>query len=262
MEQKTFRDYNNCNKEVKECYKKQREKQNFNFSYYLVSKYCKFERKDTFWNLFNKLKIKDKSDPDLNLENSHHLFQTAEGIRKDNLPEWMQIVGLIHDLGKIIYLFGEDKDGTTEKEQWGLVGDTFITGCKIPDSIILPEYNKLNSDNNKYDKIGLYKENIGLENTLCCFGHDEYLYRMLKYNNINLPEEAYYMIRYHSLYLWHEQNEYSYFENEKDKKMKKWVKLFNKYDLYTKDNSIKDWKKVLSYYDNLVKKYFPKYLYY
>ena len=174
----------------------------------------------------------------------------------------MQIVGLIHDLGKIIYLFGEDKDGTTEKEQWGLVGDTFITGCKIPDSIILPEYNKLNSDNNKYDKIGLYKENIGLENTLCCFGHDEYLYRMLKYNNINLPEEVYYMIRYHSLYLWHEQNEYSYFENEKDKKMKKWVKLFNKYDLYTKDNSIKDWKKVLSYYDNLIKKYFPKYLYY
>ena len=69
---------------------------------------------------------------------------------------------------------------------------------------------------------------------MCSFGHDEYLYRLLKFNNIKLPEEAYYMIRYHSLYVWHTENEYSYLENEKDTKMKEFVKLFNKYDLYTK----------------------------
>ena len=59
---------------------------------------------------------------------------------------------------------------------------------------------------------------------------------MLRYNKINLPEEAFYIIRYHSLYLWHYNNEYSYFENKLDLKMKPWVQLFNRYDLYTKSN--------------------------
>ena len=39
----------------------------------------------------------------INLPNNMHLFQTAERIRKDNLPDWMQLIGLIHDLGKILY---------------------------------------------------------------------------------------------------------------------------------------------------------------
>ena len=139
-----------------------------------------------------------------------------------------------------MYLFGEDKDGISEKEQWALVGDTFITGCEIPDTIIFSEFNSLNKDHLQYDKLGVYKEkNIGLNNVLCSFGHDEYLYRMLRYNKINLPEEAFYMIRYHSLYLWHYNNEYSYFENELDLKMKPWVQLFNRYDLYTKSNEKK-----------------------
>ena len=43
------------------------------------------------------------------------------------------------------------------------------------------------------------------------------LYRLLKYNKINLPEEAFYIIRYHSLYLWHTENEYEFFENDKIK---------------------------------------------
>ena len=40
---------------------------------------------------------------------------------------------------------------------------------------------------------------------------------MLKYNEIPLPEEAYYMIRFHSLYLWHKENEYGHLEDEKDR---------------------------------------------
>ena len=39
----------------------------------------------------------------------------------------------------------------------------------------------------------LYNEpNQGLHSTQCSFGHDEYLYRMLRHNDIKLPEEAYY----------------------------------------------------------------------
>ena len=58
----------------------------------------------------------------------------------------MQLVGLIHDLGKILYKKGCNSDGTSMTEQWALVGDTYVVGCKIPDSVILHDYNKLYPD--------------------------------------------------------------------------------------------------------------------
>lgn len=252
-----FRDYSNCDKEVIECYRKQRKYQNINFVKKCIDKYCIFNNYDSFWNIFDRVTIKDLSDPDLSLPNYYHLFQTAEGIRKDGHPEWMQLVGLIHDLGKVLYLKGCDEDGTSEKEQWGLVGDTFIVGCKIPKTIIFNNFNILNEDDNQYDKLGIYDKNCGLNNIYCSFGHDEYLYQLLKFNKIKLPEEAYYMIRYHSLYLWHNENEYEYFEDETDKKMKKWVQLFNKYDLYTKCDKELDVKSLKNYYNKIVNKYMP-----
>jgi len=44
-----------------------------------------------------------------------HLLQTAEAIRRDGKPEWMQVTGLVHDLGKLLYMFGSDG-------QWDVVG--------------------------------------------------------------------------------------------------------------------------------------------
>ena len=42
----------------------------------------------------------DESDPDLDLPNIVHAFQTAERIREEHPDkEWFQLVGLIHDLG-------------------------------------------------------------------------------------------------------------------------------------------------------------------
>jgi inositol oxygenase len=39
------------------------------------------------------------------------MIQTAEGIRKRGHPDWMQLVGLIHDMGKIMFLWGDDSIG-------------------------------------------------------------------------------------------------------------------------------------------------------
>lgn len=44
-----------------------------------------------------------------------HLLQTAEAIRRDGKPEWMQVAGLIHDLGKLLLFFGSEG-------QWDVVG--------------------------------------------------------------------------------------------------------------------------------------------
>ena len=254
-----FRDYDNCNDNVRTLYRKQRKYQNLNFVKKCLKKYCTFKNYNNFWELFEKVALKDLSDPDLDCENFYHFYQTAEAIRKDGHPEWMQLVGLIHDFGKILYLKGCDSDGTSESTQWGIVGDTFIVGCKIPDTIVYPEYNELNMDN--YDSMGIYKKNIGLNNVYCSFGHDEYLYRLLKHNQVNLPPEAYYMIRFHSLYLWHDKNEYSFLENEDDIKYKPYVKLFNKYDLYTKDKDNKNISELKEYYHNLVRKFIPENIY-
>ena len=44
----------------------------------------------------------DESDPDIDLPNIVHAFQTAEQIRRDHPDkEWFQLTGLIHDLGKV-----------------------------------------------------------------------------------------------------------------------------------------------------------------
>uniref|UniRef100_A0A8C6YDG8 Inositol oxygenase n=1 Tax=Naja naja TaxID=35670 RepID=A0A8C6YDG8_NAJNA len=73
--------------------------------------------------------VVDESDPDVDFPNSYHAYQTAEGIREKH-PEkdWFHLVGLLHDLGKILALSGEP--------QWAVVGDTFPVGCKLEDSIV------------------------------------------------------------------------------------------------------------------------------
>lgn len=44
----------------------------------------------------------DESDPDLDIPNIVHAFQTAERIRKDYPNEdWFHLTGLIHDAGKV-----------------------------------------------------------------------------------------------------------------------------------------------------------------
>ena len=55
----------------------------------------------------------------------------------------------------------------------------------------------------------------GLDNCIV-LGHDEFLYQTLSNNEHSIPEIDY-IIRYHSLYLWHDKDEYSHLENEYDR---------------------------------------------
>jgi inositol oxygenase len=261
-----YRDYNiydNMSKKqrdkiniIRNTYRQQREKIDYDFNTYLKNKYLQFTGKTNFWSLFASLdNIIDLSDPDTSLPNSIHALQTAEAIRKQNkYPDWMELCGLIHDMGKILYLSGNNEDGTSKSTQWSIVGDTFITGCTIPNDIVLSEFNELNKDHNKVNK---YNNNCGLTNCNVSFGHDEYMYHLLKRNKHKMPAEAEYIIRYHSLYLYHSSNSYDYLLDNEDIKMKAVVKDFNQYDLYSKNDNlpIKWTYELREYYTNLVKKY-------
>lgn len=51
----------------------------------------------------------------------------------------MQVTGLVHDLGKLLFFFGS-------QGQWDVVGDTFVVGCKFSDKVIYPETFENNPD--------------------------------------------------------------------------------------------------------------------
>lgn len=249
---------------VKNFYKNHRGNQSLEYVLKMEEKFKNRERKAiNIWDALESLnQFVDSSDPDITLPNFYHLIQTAEGIRKEEHPEWLQVVGLIHDLGKIQYLDNNPQLGTSLDTQWGVVGDTFILGHPIPDSIVYPEFNSLNPDYpNCQDKSkSIYHQNCGLEATHCSWGHDEYLYQVLmeKDNQHLLPEVGLYLIRYHSLYPWHTGNSYLELESPKDRVYKPILQEFNKFDLYTKDDSNSSpSQETIDYYKNLIKKFFP-----
>ena len=152
----------------------------------------------------------------------------------------------------MITVRGCDEDGTSTAQQWSVVGDTWIVGCAMPESMIYPELNAESPDAMHLDRtseLGIYERGCGLDATLCAFGHDEYMYNVLVGNNCPIPEEGLYMIRFHSFYPWHKEREYTWMENEKDREMMPWVLEFNKFDLYSKADEYPDIEKCRLYYE-------------
>jgi inositol oxygenase len=236
---------------VKEFYRLNHTYQTYNFVIEKEKEFLAFNKKEMpIWAAFDYLnQLIDDSDPDTNLDQMQHLLQTSEAIRADGHPDWMVLVGLVHDMGKVLCLLGEP--------QWAVVGDTFPVGCAYSDKIVYPEFFQANPDYNNKDfssKYGVYAPNCGLRNVHMSWGHDEYVYHMMK---DYLPESGLYMLRYHSFYAQHREHAYDHLMDDHDREMFKWVKLFNPYDLYSKNPTPPDWKVLKPYYEDLVGKYLP-----
>ena len=186
----------------------------------------------------------DDSDPDIELDQLQHLLQTSEAIRATGQPDWFVLMGLMHDLGKVLCLFGEP--------QWAVVGDTFPVGCRFSDRIVYPEFFANNPDAAEHrfnTRLGVYGEGCGLRSVTLSWGHDEYLYHRMK---SYLPEPALYMIRFHSFYAWHREGEYDYLCDDHDRAMLHWVQTFNPFDLYSNSPEPPDWTALRPYYEQLV----------
>lgn len=236
---------------VKEFYRLNHTFQTYDFVCEKEAEFLKFQKREmSVWDAIDFLNtLVDNSDPDTDLDQFQHLLQTSEAIRADGHPDWFVLTGLLHDLGKVLCLFGEP--------QWAVVGDTFPVGCKHSDKIVYPEFFEANPDsiNERFNsKLGIYKENCGLDNVKMSWGHDEYIYQIMK---PYLPEEGLYMLRYHSFYPQHRENAYDHLMSKHDHKMFKWVDKFNPYDLYSKAPTPPDAKALKPYYEDLVAKYLP-----
>jgi inositol oxygenase len=251
--QTEFRDYeNNASETVKEFYRLNHTHQTLAFVLAQKQKYAALDKLHMgIWDAIEALdNIIDESDPDLSLPQSVHAFQTAEKLRKDGHPRWLIVTGLIHDLGKVLLLFNEP--------QWAVVGDTFPVGCAYSHTIIFTPYFYHNPDINNPElqtHYGIYSPHCGLENVHMSWGHDEYLYSVVK---DYLPAEALYIIRYHSFYAAHKEDAYEYLMNDYDRSMMPWLKLFSSYDLYSKSSEPINSAELLPYYKELVAEYFPR----
>lgn len=236
---------------VKEFYRLNHRYQSYDFVLAKEKEFLSFDKKEMpVWDAFQFLnQLVDDSDPDTDLDQLQHLLQTSEAIRADGHPDWMVLVGLLHDMGKVLCLFDEP--------QWAVVGDTFPVGCAFSDKIVYSEFFKDNPDYNdpRYNtKYGIYTPNCGLRQVHMSWGHDEYVYHMMK---DYLPEPALYMLRYHSFYPQHRENAYSHLMDEHDHEMFKWVNLFNPYDLYSKSPTPPNVEELRPYYQDLITKYLP-----
>jgi inositol oxygenase len=252
---KTFRDYRDqVRPGVAEFYRQNHTHQTLDFVLAKKREYLqKSKRVMSIWEAMEFLNtLVDDSDPDTELSQIEHLMQTSEAIRADGHPRWFILTGLIHDLGKVLCLFGEP--------QWAVVGDTFPVGCRYSDKIVFPEFFEENPDFRVPEyrtATGIYSENQGLDKVHLSWGHDEYLYHVVKEY---LPDEALAMIRYHSFYPWHREGEYTQLMNDKDQRMLKWVRAFNPYDLYSKGHERPDVQALAPYYKELIAEFFPEQL--
>ncbi|KAI0880708.1 DUF706-domain-containing protein [Annulohypoxylon maeteangense] len=250
-----FRQYEEACDRVKNFYREQHEKQTVAYNLKARNDFKTRKREEmTVWEAIEKLNtLIDESDPDTSLSQIQHLLQSAEAIRRDGKPRWMQLTGLIHDLGKLLYFYGS-------QGQWDVVGDTFPVGCAFDKRIIYPDTFKNNPDSKDpiYNtKFGIYSPGCGMDNVMLSWGHDEYLYHVVK-DQSTLPPESLAMIRYHSFYPWHKENAYRELMDEHDEDMLKAVRAFNPYDLYSKSDGIPDAEELKPYYLELIDEFFPQ----
>lgn len=246
-----FRDYRNTTPGVREFYRLNHTHQTRDFVLQKKKQYGGLNKtKMGIWEALEYLNtLVDDSDPDTDLSQIEHNLQTAEAIRRDGHPEWMQLAGLVHDLGKVLWLWGEP--------QWAVVGDTFPTGCAYSDRIVFHEFFADNPDAKRPEyqsELGIYEQGGGLDQVDMSWGHDEYFYYVAKEY---LPEPALYMLRYHSFYPAHREGAYDCLMTDHDREMFQWVKTFNPYDLYSKSAAKPDPVELRPYYQRLIDKYFP-----
>jgi inositol oxygenase len=247
-----YRNYDNPARDtVREFYKQNHHGQTFDFVSQKRDTYLKLNhRRMSIFEALDYLNtLVDDSDPDIELDQLQHLLQTSEAIRADGHEDWFVLTGLLHDLGKVLCLYGEP--------QWAVVGDTFPVGCRFDERIVYHEFFTDNPDAHDArfnSRLGTYEENCGLRNVNLSWGHDEYLYHIFKNY---LPEPALYMIRYHSFYAWHREHAYDYLCDDHDREMLHHVQAFNPYDLYSKSPQPPKWNELRPYYAELINKFFP-----
>ncbi|HJP02458.1 MAG TPA: inositol oxygenase family protein [Planctomycetota bacterium] len=249
---RTFRDHEADQAAgVRAFYREHNARQTLEFSLAKQAEYLPPRRmRAGLWEVMERLEaVVDESDPDTDLPQTVHAFQTAEALRRADQPDWLILVGLVHDMGKLLCLFGEP--------QWAVVGDTFPVGCAFSDLIVESAAfapNPDRTDPRLSTPLGLYEAGCGLAAVHFSWGHDEYIFGVL---GRHLPEEAAYILRTHSFYAGHSHGAYTDLLDERDRRLLPGVREFSSFDLYSKAAASPDIATLRPYYEDLAAAYLP-----
>ncbi|KAL9181536.1 hypothetical protein ACHAXT_010341 [Thalassiosira profunda] len=159
-------------------------------------------------------------------------FLMAEVAREEGLPDWVQFIALIHELGEAVKILDPTHTGEMAESiyDWTISSRSRVIGCKIPQRATFREFRHLNMDEDDArfaSDTGVYQEHCGLENVSLMWSGCEYMYHLLRHNNTLLPDEALELLRYHLLGDWHEHGEYSSLTNEHDADVLPFVQQFD-----------------------------------
>jgi hypothetical protein len=174
-----------------------------------------FDKPIETWLAIEKLaQVSDPTDKQLyTVSQWVHTLQVIEGMENDKVKdEMMYVSGWLHDLGKLLLITNED-----------------------PANIVCDNY------------VIHGQKNIGLNNCVLNWNHDEFIY--LKLKDI-IPKDYLWLIRYHSINI---KQCSDYFDNYDKKMIEKLLIPFKKYDKQTK--SIYNYPKLnLNFYKKIIEK--------
>ncbi|CAM9691045.1 unnamed protein product, partial [Phaeothamnion confervicola] len=164
------------------------------------------------------------------------LLLTADDLRAAGQPDWMQLIGLLHGLGRVLCTFSEPQNGVTDEERaCGLAEYAWVVGAPMPPRIVAPTYNAGNADladpRCQRQPAGMYEPGCGLDAVALTWTGPEYLWHVLRHNGCDgrLPPEAMAMLRYWPLEAWHAGGAYAALEaaDGRDAAMRAGVQKFD-----------------------------------
>ena len=246
-----LRDYDSAPAHVRAFYAEHNRRQTYAWARAKEQEYARLTRaRMTAWEALERLdRLVDESDPDTEASQLMHALSSAERARRAGQPEWFVLTALLHDLGKMLCVFGEP--------QWAVVGDSFPLGCAFAPALVFHEEFEHNPDAREprfQTACGIYAEGCGLDALQFCFGHDAYLERVLREQ---LPTEALYVIRYHSFYAQHQHGAYEQLCDARDAELMPWVRRFQPCDLYSKTDELGERAELVERYRELVERWLP-----
>jgi len=209
-------------------------RQSVSFVRAMREKYLKFQCKQIgVWEALQLAKDIPSDPFGMNNDNSvpslrTKLFRTAEEFRRVGHPDWVQLVALIHDLGRIINSF--ETGSGYGVYNWTIMTSSGVVGCAPPTCAVFQEYRNLDPDRHHemYNSpLGMYEANTGMENLLLNWTGPEYMYYLLKENCVSIPEDGLVMLRLFQLRAWHTHNEYNHLANDADMVMRPLVADFD-----------------------------------
>jgi inositol oxygenase len=158
-------------------------------------------------------------------------FRTAELFRNAGHPDWVQLIALVYSLAGVVNLIDmETAIGSENDYDWTIPSRGRVMGCTPPASVVFGEFRSLNVDERdpRYNSLqGMYDLHCGFGNVLLTWTGPEYMYYMLKHNEVSVPDEGLKMLRLASLSDWHSNDAYGQFATDDDQDMQQFVADFD-----------------------------------